>query len=89
MKRFNCRLVQCWNGSNDDVLECMTSGAVIPLKTGGEILVVDTVVSRYNVYEDICKIILEGTMSALFPIDPRVKGVRLQSLFTLVNMLLR
>jgi hypothetical protein len=40
LKSFGVRLVQCFNHTDQDVLECMTSGVIIPLITHGGILVV-------------------------------------------------
>jgi hypothetical protein len=69
MKSFGCRLVQCYKGTQTDVIECMRSGISVPLLTENGILVVSTETNVSTVSQQTLSNILRGSMSALFPME--------------------
>jgi len=73
MKKFGCRLIQSFEGTNLDVIECTRSGVLIPLRTDNGILVCKTEWNNSHVeYEDLEKV-LKRKISALFHV-PVVPG---------------
>ena len=66
-KKLGVRLVQCWDYGDVDVLECMSSKTIVPLRTLNSILVLDTY-DRENLQVKDVKSISKGTSSALQPI---------------------
>ena len=69
MKSFGCRLVQCYKGTQDDVIECIRSGVSVPLLSEKGILVVSTETNVSTVSQDTLDNILRGSISALFPME--------------------
>ena len=67
MKKLGVRLVQCWDYGDVDVLECMSSKTIVPLRTLNSILVLDTY-DRENLQVKDVKSISKCTSSALQPI---------------------
>ena len=65
MKSFGCRLVQCYDGHDLDVLECKYTGIIVPLKTENGILVLSTKKNDLKVKSVILKDIMTKRHSAL------------------------
>jgi hypothetical protein len=65
MKSFGCRLVQCYNDTDMDVLECMRTKTIVPLTTLNGILVVKTCGLLTSVSKSMCLAIVNRTSSAM------------------------
>ncbi len=68
MKNFGCRLVQCYEDSDVDVIECVRSKLHVPLLTVNGILVVKTMENASNVPLSILDEVMKLERSALIPI---------------------
>jgi hypothetical protein len=68
MKKLGLRLVQCHNNTEQDVLECRFTKAVIPLHEDNEILVCNTKPNTHVLSQVYLDSIMRGETSALVPI---------------------
>ena len=67
MKKFGCRLVQSYQGTEDDVIHCTKSGTVIPLLEQNGILVLSTMRNDRVISRTMLQKIMSGALSALVP----------------------
>ena len=74
MKKFGCRLVQCFEGSDVDVIECVRSKLHIPLLTVNGILVVKTEENASTVPSNILNKVMKFECSASIPIMKKEDG---------------
>jgi hypothetical protein len=71
MKSFGCRLVQCYNDSDMDVIECMRTKTIVPLATKNGILVVRTYGPFTPVSKEVCLDIVNKSSSALISLNEK------------------
>jgi hypothetical protein len=67
IKKLGVRLAQCWDCGDVDVLECMTSNTIVPLRTLNSMIVLGTC-DRKDLQVNNVKSIAKGESSALQPI---------------------
>ena len=71
MKSFGCRLVQCYNDTEMDVIECMRTKTIVPLATKNGILVVRTYGPFTPVSKEVCLDIVNKSSSALISLNEK------------------